>query len=346
MARRALDLGAGLNKGSCGVVFFGGEPLLEKELIRRVVADAKARMLAGEGSFHFKITTNGLLLDEDFLRFAVADNVQITMSFDGVRAAHDAHRRAPDGSPTFDLLLERLKMLLRFKPYAGVIMVVNPDTVQHMADGVSMLLDLGVRYVVLALNYAAAWQEANWQTLDAQYRRLGRLYVRWTQAGRKFYFSPFEVKISSHVHQDCADREQCDLGARQISVDPQGYLYPCVQFPKAGPESSWCIGNVFEGLDEPARAALNAQARQEKDPCRECVIRPRCAQSCSCLNWQTTGSIGIADPGMCRHERTLIPIADRVAGILYRRQDPLFIQKHYNPAYPVLSLMEDSLGPT
>ena len=83
----------------------------------------------GEGRFHFKLTTNGLLLDEAFLHFALEEDILIAMSLDGVREAHDRHRRLPDGSPSFDRLLPKLRMLLAARPYASVLMVVNPDTV-------------------------------------------------------------------------------------------------------------------------------------------------------------------------------------------------------------------------
>jgi uncharacterized protein len=342
VAEAALRLGARINEGSCGIIFFGGEPLLAKPLIREVVGRARAMEAAGDGRFHFKITTNGLLLDEAFLEFACRERIIVAMSHDGVRAAHDAHRVAADGSPTFERTADRLRLLLAYKPYASVIMVVNPDTVVHMAAGVEFLLDAGVRYVILSLNYAGPWDEASMGELDRQYRRLGRLYVRWTRAGRKFYLSPFEVKLSSHINPDRCDIERCDLGSRQLSVDPEGFLYPCVQFTRSGPAGGWCVGSVFDGIDEPALARIRAESRQEKAACRGCVLQPRCAHTCACLNWQTTGSFTKLSPVLCRHEQMLLPIADRVGAILARRRDPLFIQKHYNPAYPVLSLLEDA----
>lgn len=336
---RAMDLGARLTDGSCGIVFFGGEPLLHKDVIHELVAYGRRR---GPAAHHFKLTTNGLLLDDDFMEFSLANDVLIAMSFDGVKEAHDAHRLLPDGSPTFDLLLPRLRMLLDARPYASVLMVVNPDTVRHFSDSVSFLLDLGCRYVIASLDYAADWSEAAFRTLEKQYRRLGRLYVRWTRRGRKFYLSPFEVKLSSHINRHCYRKDRCELAQRQVSVDPGGYLYPCVQFTKAGPESEWCIGSVWNGIDEEARRRVHAESDREKEDCAGCVLNERCNNTCGCLNWQDTGSINRVSPVLCRHEQILTPIADRVGERLYRKRDPLFLHKHYNAAYPVLSLLEDA----
>jgi uncharacterized protein len=344
VARKALALGSRTSNGSSfGVVFFGGEPLLMKDRIKAIVAHAREMERYQAGRFHFKITTNGVLLDKAFLEFAVRHHVMIGMSFDGIREAHDRHRRFPDGSGTFDLLDKKLRMLLEAKPYASVLMVVNPDTAKHLSESVAYLVDLSCRYLIVSLNYDAGWQPRHFRDLRREYKKLGKLYVKWTQAGRKFYLSPFEVKLSSHINRHCFQKERCELAQRQISVDPQGYLYPCVQFPQAGPDSRWCIGHVDTGIEEAARIRIRETSQREKPECEGCAIRERCNNTCGCLNWQTTGDINRISPVLCEHERMLVPIVDRVGKVLYRRRDPLFLHKHYNAAYPVLSLLEDTV---
>lgn len=343
VGERALALGSRLNHGaSCGIVFFGGEPLLCRPLIRDLVESAREMERYQAGRFHFKITTNGLLLDEEFLDFAIRQNVLVAMSFDGIPAGHDAHRLTASGAPTQALLLHKLRLLVVARPYSSVLMVVNPDTAPHLAESVALLLDEGARYLIVSLNYATLWREEDFATLQEQLEKLGDLYIEWTRAGRKFYFSPLEVKLSSHINQHCFHKERCELARRQLSVDPQGHLYPCVQFVKAGPESRWCIGHVESGIDEVARSRLHDESEAEKIACRGCAIRERCNNSCGCLNWQTTGTVNAVSPVLCRFEQMLMPIADRVGRRLYRERDPLFLHKHYNAAYPVLSLLEDA----
>lgn len=342
--RKALELGARLTPGdSCGVVFFGGEPLLHKDLIRSLVDYARHLEKQGTGRFHFKTTTNGVLLDDEFLKYTIAADVLVAMSFDGVRAAHDRHRTLANGQGTFDMLLPKLEMLLEVRPYSSVLMVVSPDTVTYLYDSVALLIEKSCRYLIVSLNYAADWDEASLTILKRQLRKLGRAYIRWTQQGRKFYLSPFEVKISSHVNRHCHIKERCELAQRQISVDPHGNLFPCVQFTRAQGDSDWCIGCVDVGIDESRRSAIHDASQSQKVDCLGCAIRDRCNNTCGCLNWQTTGSINRVSPVLCRYEQMLLPIADRVATLLYRKRDPLFLHKHYNVAYPVLSLLEDTL---
>jgi uncharacterized protein len=344
IGRQALGLGSSLNSGSCGIVFFGGEPLLCKDLIRELVVCGREMERYRAGRFHFKVTTNGMLLDEEFLEFAVREDVFVALSFDGTQTAHDAHRRTPVGGGTFDLLLPRLRLLLAARPYSSVMMVINPDTAARLTESVEFLLEEGVRYLIVSLNHAGAWTEEAWEVLRAEYEKLAQRYVAWTRAGRKFYLSPFEVKLSSHINRHCYQKDRCELGRRQLSVDPDGWLYPCVQFVKGGSASRWCIGHVGTGVDEAARERIHAESEREKPACQECALRLRCNNSCGCLNWQTTGSVNTISPTLCRHEQMLMPIADRLGRELYRRRDPHFLHKHYNAAYPVLSMIEDALS--
>jgi uncharacterized protein len=342
--QKAMRLGLERNAGSCGIVFFGGEPLLAKDRIYELVEFGRSIEKARQGMFHFKITTNALLLDDNFLEYACKENMLVAMSFDGIKQANDAHRKTSDGRLTFDMLLPRLRMLLEARPYSSVLLVVNPDTAKYLAESVSFLFDEGVRYLIISLNYAGAWDEQSMAVLEGQYKRLAKLYIKWTRMGRKFYLSPFEVKIALHVKNDEADCLRCDLGMRQLSVDPAGYLYPCVQFTRAGADSPWCIGDVHNRINPQAWLRIRQAAIKPKEPCAGCAVNSRCFHTCACLNWQTTGAIETPCPVLCRYEKMLIPIADKVAETLYSLRSCEFISKHYNDAYPLLSLLEDQLS--
>jgi uncharacterized protein len=169
---------------------------------------------------------------------------------------------------------------------------------------------------------------------------LAALYERKTLAEDKFYFSPFEVKISSHINHRTYCHERCELGLRQLSVGPDGMLYPCVQFVG---DADFRLGDVWQGIDEAARQALYSRNEREKPGCDCCGIRSRCNHYCACLNRQATGSIDEVSPMLCAHERIVLSIADRLAGRLYHQGSAIFLQKHYNDFYPLASLAEDNI---
>jgi uncharacterized protein len=341
-AKAAVDMASGLTPtdGSTGIIFFGGEPLLYKQLIYDTIAHAESIEDATGKCFHFKITTNGLLLDDAFVDYAKKHSLFIALSLDGSAAAHDMHRVDLAGMGTSGRVEANAKKLLLQFPYAPVMMTVNPDTAPLYCDSVKYLYNLGFRYIICSLNYAAAWAEPDIVVLGKQYRKLADFYYELTMREEKFYLSPFEVKISSHIHKRTYCHERCELGKKQISVGPNGLLYPCVQFVGDG---SFSIGSVSDGIDEARRETLYSHNEQEKETCVDCAIKSRCNHYCGCLNRQATGSIERVSPALCAHERLLLPIADKLAEKLYKKRSAMFIQKQYNDFYPIVSLVEDRL---
>ncbi|MCK5149016.1 radical SAM protein [bacterium] len=342
-ARKAVDLGASTSGGRCGVVFFGGEPLLRKELIIQVIDYCRSIEKQTGVQFHFKLTTNGLLMDEAFLDFSLRNGLFIGLSFDGIKAAHDTFRRLPDGTPTHAFLIKRLELLLRVKPYSSVMLTVNPETARYLSDSIYQLKSLGCRYMIVSLNHDADWDAARFSILKKEYEILGNAYIRWTRNEDKFFFSPFETKISSHVNRHCYQNDRCELGQKQISISPEGGIFPCVQFPYAGEQSQWCIGHVDTGIDMEKQKAIFQLSQEEKKGCEGCMISDRCNHTCGCLNWQTMGDINKVSPVLCHHEQMLMRIADRVGKVLYKERNPTFLHKQYNSLYPVMSLIEDVL---
>ena len=335
-AKRAVDLAA-KEGGHHGIVFFGGEPLVCRELMEQVVDYAEARTREGGVFFHFKVTTNGLRMDESFLDWADRHEVFVALSHDG--QGNDC-RIAPDGqnvSAAIDVAAQRL---LSRRPYAPVLMTVTPRTLSRYADNVKYLFDLGFRYLICTMDYSAPWQDKDLLVLKRQYRRLAALYREWTKKEEKFYLSPFEVKIASHIRSHNPRAERCELGKKQLSIAPDGKIYPCVQLVG---DPAFCIGDVTRGIDEEKRQALYLLNEREKPECAGCVIRDRCQHTCACLNKSATGDITHVSPFLCAHERILLPIADGLAERLYGEGNALFIQKQYNDMFPLLSLTEDKV---
>lgn len=338
-AYAAVDMAMKSND-STGLVFFGGEPLLEKELIYKTVEYSKKRAaeVNYQHKFYYKITTNGLLLDEEFLQFSKDCGMVVGFSHDGLM--HDTCRVLPDGSGSFDLLKDKIPLLLKYQPYAVAMTTVNPETVDKFADSIQWLFERGFRYLISSLNYSpdAKWDSETLKELERQYKKLAKKYIEWTNADEKFYFGAFEMKILSHLHGEkyCSDR--CQLGRKQISVAPDGKLYPCVQFID---DAEYYIGDVHSGVDEKLRAKVEEKGSKTPVTCENCAVKARCNYTCGCMNRQATGFIDVVSPVQCIHEKMLLKIVDGVAEKLYDKRNALFIHKHYNEFYPVLSLIED-----
>jgi len=340
--RAAVAFARAGHEGSLGISFFGGEPLLLRELIVETVRHCRRLTEEAGQLFHFKLTTNGLLLDEVFLTGEDTREIFIAVSHDGVREAHDAGRVEPGGAGTFDRLEEKIDLLLQYKPYAPVLLVITPETVRHFADSVEYLYGRGFRYLICTPHFAGGWDETAVRELARQYRRLAAWYEQETLNEAKFYFSPFETKIASHILPGSCRENGCTFGRRQLSVAPNGRLYPCVQFVGDGRGEEYCVGDVWAGLDEEKHRRLYDANDAPKPECAGCAVQERCNHFCGCMNWQATGRIGQVAPVVCAHERAVLPIADKLAARLFKRRTPMFIQKHYNDLYPLLSLLDDA----
>ena len=124
------------------------------------------------------------------------------------------------------------------------------------------LIDRGFKYIIASLNYAGAWTDDSLKELSRQYKQLARYYEQLTLKEHKFYFSPFEMKLATHIKGKDINCYRCALAQRQISVAPDGTIYPCVQFVQDGVSNKeFGIGDVVNGIDESKRMALYKMSR-------------------------------------------------------------------------------------
>jgi uncharacterized protein len=339
---RAVAWAASLPSANTGIIFFGGEPLLRRDLIEHAVRRCREWEGRKKVFFHFKVTTNGLLLDDDFLDFADRERIHVALSVDGPAPVHDRHRRFANGRGTFAGIDGSIDRLLSRQPCAYGLMTVTPETVEHYAEAAEYLSKRGFRYLVASLNYAGAWNDERLGALKREYRKLAKWYQAQVLAEKKVYFSPFEKKFSSLIQGQEALCQQCHFAVKQVSIAPDGQIYPCVQFVGDGESNrEFAIGNVRDGIDSQRQQRLYSQSRQQQPVCVSCALNERCEHRCSCLNWQMTGAIDGLSPVLCESERILIPIADRLGETLFRRRAAQFIQPHYNSSYPLLSWLDD-----
>ena len=339
-ARSALELACS-QPGDVHLVFFGGEPLLERELLERVVAWCEQS--SQPARFHFQLVTNGLLADASFAQWAAEHQVSISVSLDGCQQAHDRHRRDPAGEGSWERVTACIPVLREHNPYLHVQMVISPDTAALLADSVACVFALGVRFISTALDHRAAWDGRSLRELQKAYRRTAALYQAKTLRGDRFFLSCFDSRIRTRVLGPCKRQERCSAGTQQWSVAPSGRIYPCVQFVGADRGSHCAIGDVARGVDAEALARFEADSEQDKQECTGCALLSRCPHWCACVNWASTGSVRTVSPVLCEHERILIPISDSVATRLFQRRNSLFIHKHYHGAWPWLSAAEDAL---
>ena len=317
---KACDLA--FSKGTrAGIVFFGGEPLLKKDLIYKAIDYCEAKSSETGIKFSCKMTTNGTLLDEEFLKRASKAGMKIGLSFDGM--GQDISRRFPDGSSTFGLLEEKAKLLLKYIPESMALLTLDPKACCLLSDSVKYLISLGFKDVstVMAYGYRVNWTDEDIDVFRRELNKTADFLRDEFIAGRKYFVSPLMSKIRECV-RGRNPAEHCHLGVKQSSITPDGNIYPCTSFLN---DEEYYMGNVFEGLDKERLASIAAKSNTP-ETCRDCDLKTRCTNSCGCANRMNTGSENKVSPLQCAYERTVIEVADRLGDELFTHDNKAFVK--------------------
>ncbi len=328
MSEEVLDAACELafaHGSSAGFCFFGGEPLLKKDLIYRALDICLEKSHVTGIPFKCKMTTNGTLLDEEFLARAKEVRMGIGLSFDG--KAQDICRRFAnkERSPSSEVLVKKAKLLLQYIPDAMAMATIAPQAVPYYFESVKYIHDLGFRKAsfVIAYGEKVHWTDEDLDLLSEQIDKTGE-YVRGLfEKGEDFYFSPLDAKIAQCI-KDINPADRCHLGTRQMPVTPDGKLYPCTSF--IGDEE-YLLGDVFTGLDMEAQKRIAMKARTP-ETCLQCDLLKRCTNSCGCANRMNTGDENKVSPLQCAYERMIIEQADKIGEAMYTFDQDRFVKKY------------------
>ncbi len=322
-AKKAVDLAFSFGHEKNGFSLFGGEPMLERATVEAVCRYAVERARAAGAEIRFKMTTNGTLLDEAFLRFANEHALEIALSHDGL--LQDAQRVTRDGKPTMARLEPIVDLLLKYQPNAVAMQTVMPSTVGRMAESVEWLYARGFSRINTAIDYRpdAGWDDDSMAELKRQYARIAEIMEAHFDDARPLRYLNFLSKIAAYLNdRPCLE---CKLGMRQPSIAPDGAIYPCNQFLD---NPDYRMGDVETGIDREKQRAIYRMSLDPEPDCEGCAIADRCRHHCACLNFSLTGSMHEVAPVQCEHERILIPIADGLAARLYARGSERFLKNY------------------
>lgn len=319
-ALAAVDFVAKNSLRSCGISFFGGEPLLQKNLICKCVEYAKN---FADKKFDYNMTTNGLLLDEEFLIFAAENNIKIAMSHDGLMSRNN--RVYADGQDCIAALDEKLALLLKYQLNAFIMATAAANTVNQAAESVIYLYERGVRTLNLAIDMRpeAGWNEQLLDVLAGEFDKISEYLSAQFASGRDIYFNSFDEKILNVTKNK--PKHHCQLGKRKLMVDTDGSIYPCIQF---NGRSEYRMGDVFDGIDIVMQNKIYRQSVKKPECCNGCALESRCINDCSCANFQQCGDMNAVSPVQCAYQRILIDKADALARKMLATDEKHFIKRY------------------
>ncbi len=283
------------------VDFFGGEPLMNWDVVKQIVKYARSVEKQHGKNFRFTLTTNGMLIDDEVIEFSNKEMSNVVLSLDGRREIHDATRVDYAGNGSYDRIVPKFQKLVAArggKNYymRGTFTHKNPDftnDVFHMAD--LGFTELSMEPVVCAPDDPMALTPEDIETVKEQYEILAKEMLKREKEGRGFTFYHYMIDLTAGpcIYKRISG---CGSGTEYMAVTPWGDLYPCHQFVG---EESYRLGDIWNGVtndslrDEFRRC--NAYARPE---CDDCWAKLYCSGGCAANAYHASGSIrGVYKPG-------------------------------------------------
>lgn len=329
VGKRALDflIEQSGSRKNLEVDFFGGEPLLNFDVVKQLVAYARSIEKEKDKNFRFTLTTNGVLLNDEVMEWANKECYNVVLSLDGRKETNDRMRRTRNDKGTYDLILPKFQKMAKERNQQGYYI---RGTYTHyntdFANDILHLADLGFEQLAMEpvvtdpkMDYAL--QESDIPKLKDQYDLLAKEMCKRNREGKGFTFFHYMIDLEGGpcIYKRISG---CGVGTDYMAVTPWGDLYPCHQF--VGDEK-FLLGNVFDGVKNTDIVnefkLCNVYSREA---CQDCFAKLYCSGGCSANAYHTTGKItGTCDMSCELHRK-------RVENAIMIKIDELFANSENN----------------
>ena len=296
VAKQAIDFLIA-NSGSrrnLEVDFFGGEPLMNFEVVKEITAYCRSIEKEKGKNFRFTLTTNGVLLDDEVIDFANKECHNVVLSLDGRKEVHDRLRKTVNGKGSYDMIVPKFKHFVERRGNKGYYMrgtfthnnVDFTNDIFHMAD--LGFTELSMEPVVCPPDDPCALTYDDLPVLFEQYEILAKDMLRREKEGKPITFYHYMLDLSSGpcIYKRISG---CGSGTEYMAVTPWGDLYPCHQFVG---DPKYLLGNVYDGVTNTAVQdefkLCNAYARPD---CKDCWAKLYCSGGCAANAYHATGSV-------------------------------------------------------
>ena len=296
VGKRALDFlieNSGTRR-NLEVDFFGGEPLMNWDVVKELVSYARVQEKIHNKNFRFTLTTNGMLIDDDVIEFSNREMSNVVLSLDGRKEIHDRLRVDYMGRGSYDTIVPKFQEFVKRRGNKNYYMrgtfthnnVDFTEDIFHMAD--LGFTELSMEPVVCAPNDASALTEEDLPKLFEQYEILAKEMIKRKKNGNGFTFYHYMLDLT---HGPCIYKRisGCGSGTEYMAVTPTGDLYPCHQFVG---DTKYLLGNIYDGVTnkevQNEFKLCNAYARPE---CNDCWAKLYCSGGCAANSYHASGKI-------------------------------------------------------
>ena len=294
--KRALDFlieNSGTRR-NLEVDFFGGEPLMNWDVVKKLVEYARSIEKEKGKNFRFTLTTNGVNIDDDVIEFSNREMSNVVLSLDGRKEIHDRFRVDYSGKGSWDLIVPKFQKFVESrggKNYymRGTFTHANPDFLEDIKKMLELgFTELSMEPVVCASGDPSELTEQDKEVVLSQYEKLAELMLEKDKEGKPFTFYHYMIDLKGGpcIYKRISG---CGSGTEYMAVTPWGDLYPCHQF--VGDEK-FRLGDIWKGVEntlvQDEFAACNVYARED---CHDCWAKLYCSGGCAANAYHSTGSV-------------------------------------------------------
>lgn len=314
VGKAAIDflLEKSVGRENLEVDFFGGEPLMNFDVVKQIVEYARSKEQEYHKNFRFTITTNGMLLDDDTIDYINKEMYNVVLSIDGRKEINDRMRVRVDGSGCYDRILPKFKKLVDGrgdKEYyvRGTYTKYNLDfseDVMHLYE--AGFDEISVEPVIESPTEAYAITEEDLDQIYAEYDKLVDRIGAIKKSGKHINFFHFMIDLDQGP---CVIKRLrgCGSGNEYVSITPDGDIYPCHQFVG---HDEYKMGNIEEGtFNNDIKKEFAGCHVYSKPACQECWARFYCSGGCNANNFVFNGDIHKAYELSCKIQRKRIECA-------------------------------------
>lgn len=314
VGKKALDflVANSGNRVNLEVDFFGGEPLMNWDVVKQLVEYGRSLEKPNNKKFRFTLTTNGILLNDEILEFVNKEMGNIVLSIDGRKEINDKMRPFRGGQGSYDIIVPKFQKVAESRDQMnyyvrGTFTHNNLDfskDVLHLAD--LGFKQISVEPVVGSDEEDYALQAEDLPEIFAEYDKLAAEMVNRYHTDKDFNFFHFMLDLTGGP---CVAKRLsgCGSGTEYLAVTPWGDLYPCHQFVG---EEKYLMGNVDDGITRPdIREEFKECNVYSKEKCRNCFAKFYCSGGCAANSYKFHGSINDAYDVSCELERKRVECA-------------------------------------